>query len=47
MVLLKEITIEVAFELDEAYHHFGSVPYVRYRQEKENSEKANINQRIT
>ena len=46
MALLNDIIIEVAFELDEIYHPFGSVPYARYRQGKENSEKGNINQRI-
>ena len=46
LALLKDIIIEVAFELDEIYHPFGSVSYARYRQGKENSEKGNINQRI-
>ena len=39
LVWLKEITMEAALELDEAYQHFESISYVRYRHGKENSEK--------
>ena len=31
--------MEAALELDEAYQHFESISYVRYRHGKENSEK--------